>query len=65
MSFGNEGIALMLLAERRRDAALAKTAFRQINTAFEMMRDGGAASAAYYGRQLLRAVDILAGLRGQ
>ena len=38
-SFGNEGVALMLLAERRRDAAMAETALGQISVAFETMRD--------------------------
>jgi hypothetical protein len=38
MSFGNEGVALMLSAERRGDAAVAETALSQINTAFETMR---------------------------
>jgi hypothetical protein len=62
-SFGNEGVALMLLAERRRDAAMAKTALSQINAAFETMRDGGhAPSAAYYERQLPRARALVARL---
>ena len=66
MSFGNEGVALMLLAERRRDAAMAKTALNQINTAFETMRDGGnAPSAANYERELPRARAIVARLRGR
>jgi hypothetical protein len=65
-SFGNEGVALMLLAERRRDAAIAETALSQINTAFETMRDGGhAPNAAYYERQLPRARALVARLRGQ
>src|SRR5258707_1138533 len=65
MSFGNEGVALMLLAERRRDAAMAKTALDQINTAFETMRDGGhGPNAAYYEEQLARARALLARLRG-
>jgi hypothetical protein len=65
-SFGNEGVALMLLAERRGDAAMAKTALSQINAAFETMRDGGnAPSAAYYERQLPRARALVARLRGQ
>ena len=66
MSFGNEGVALMLLAERRQDAAVAKTALSQINTAFETMRDGGhAAYAAYYEQQLPIARALVARLRGQ
>ena len=65
-SFGNEGVALMLLAERRKDAAMAEAALSQINTAFETMRDGGLASnAAYYERQLPRARALAARLRGQ
>jgi hypothetical protein len=65
-SFGNEGIALMLLADRHKDATMAETALSQINTAFETMRDGGdAPSAAFYEQQLPRARAIVARLRGQ
>jgi hypothetical protein len=64
--FGDEGVALTLLAERWRDAAMAETALSQINTAFEAMRDGGnASSAAYYERQLPRARAIVVRLRGR
>jgi hypothetical protein len=63
-SFGNQGVALMLLAERRRDAAIAETALSQINAAFETMRDGGdAVRAAYYERQLFGAHAIVTRLR--
>jgi hypothetical protein len=63
MPFGDEGVALMVLAERRRDAAMAKNALSQINAAFETMRDGGdAPSAAYYEQQLPRARAIVARL---
>jgi hypothetical protein len=65
-TFGDEGVALTLLAERWRDAAMAETALSQINTAFEAMRDGGnASSAAYYERQLPRARAIVVRLRGR
>jgi hypothetical protein len=65
-SLGNQGGALMLLAERRQDAAMAETALSQINTAFETMRDGGhAPNAAFYESQLPRARAIVARLRGQ
>jgi hypothetical protein len=65
-SFGNEGVALILLAERRRDASMAKTALSQINTAFEILRDGGdAQGAAFFERQLPRARAIVARLRGR
>ena len=63
-SFGTEGVALMFLAERRGDAAMAEPALSQINKAFETMRDGGhAPNAAYYEQQLPRARAILARLR--
>ena len=66
MSFGNQGVVLVLLAERRGDAAMGKTALSQINEAFETMRDGGhAPSAAYYEGQLPRARAIVERLRGQ
>jgi hypothetical protein len=65
-SFGNEGVALMLLAERRKDAAMAEVALSQINVAFETMRDGGnAPSAAYYERQLPRARALVVRLRAR
>jgi hypothetical protein len=56
VAFGNEGVALMLLAERRHDAAMAGTALSQINKAVETMRNvGNAPSAALYEQQLPRA----------
>ena len=65
-SFGNGGVTLLLLAERRGDAAMAETALRQINAAFETMRDSGnTRMAAYYEQQLSRARAIVARLRGQ
>ena len=65
-SLGNEGVALMLLAERREDAAMAETALSQINMAFETMRNSGnAPSTVYYERQLPKARAIAARLRGR
>jgi hypothetical protein len=65
-TFGDEGTALMLLAERRRDAAMAKNALSRINTAFETMRDGGdALKAAFYEEKLHRARAIVARLGGR
>jgi hypothetical protein len=56
MSTGNQGVALILLAERRGDAKMAKLAVQQIEAAFTTMRDGGnAPSAAYYEAQLPKA----------
>ncbi len=40
-STGDQGVALVLLAERRRDAKMAKLAGRQIEAAFATSRDGG------------------------
>jgi hypothetical protein len=55
---------VMLLAERRQDAAMAGTALSQINKAVETMRNGGnAPSAAFYEQQLPRARAIVARLR--
>jgi tetratricopeptide (TPR) repeat protein len=63
-TLGNEGLTLMLLAERRQDAAMAGTALSQINKAAETMRIGGnAPSAGFYEQQLPRARAIVARLR--
>src|SRR5258708_32411864 len=60
-SLGNQGVALILLAVRREDAAMAETGLSQINTAFETMRDGGhAPNAAYYDRHLPIALAVVA-----
>jgi hypothetical protein len=40
-SFGNQGIALMLIADRNNDAAGAGAALRQIETAYEVLRSAG------------------------
>jgi hypothetical protein len=65
-SSGNEGVALMFLAERQGDAGMAETALNQINEAFETMRDSGnALRAAYFEGQLPGARAIIAKLRGQ
>jgi tetratricopeptide (TPR) repeat protein len=58
MSFGNQGVVLVLLAQRRRDAAMAETALSQINEAFETMRDGGDARQAAYFEARLGENDI-------
>jgi hypothetical protein len=64
-STGSQGVALMLLAERRGDAKMAKLAIQQIEAAFTTSRDGGdAPSAALYEAQLLKA-RALAGKLGK
>jgi hypothetical protein len=59
VSTGNQGEALMHLAERTRDAAMAETAFRQIETASKTLRPGGYAAAAdYFEARLAKARAI-------
>ena len=63
-NLGNEGFALMLLAERRGDLDMAKTALDQITTASATMRDGGnARSASYYEGLIPKARALVARLR--
>lgn len=53
MSWGNQGIVMMRLAEQRRDTDMAESAIRQIEDAFNTMREGGNSSdAVYFERQL-------------
>ncbi|MGH6847778.1 MAG: hypothetical protein ACREC0_10160 [Methylocella sp.] len=56
---GGQGIALMLLAERR-DGKMAKLAVQQIETAFTTLRDGGDAPSATYCEANLRKARALA-----
>jgi hypothetical protein len=39
--FGNQGVALMLIADRNNDALGAEAALRQIEMAYETLRSGG------------------------
>lgn len=57
MRTGNQGIALMQLAERSGDTEMARMALRQINIAFATIRDGEPEPlfAAYYEEQLPKA----------
>jgi hypothetical protein len=58
-SFGNQGIAKTLLAERTRDHALAETATKQIEAAYQTARSGGDEPwAAYFETQLSKAQAI-------
>jgi hypothetical protein len=53
---GSQGVALILLAERRGDAKMATLALQQIEAALTTTRDGGDAPlAAYYEAQLPKA----------
>jgi len=59
-SIGNQGVALMHLAERTQNAAMAGTAVQQIEAALETMRAGGHAPfAAYYEARLPEARAVL------
>ena len=40
-TFGNQGVALMLIADRSNDLVVGETAVRQIGTAYETLRSGG------------------------
>src|SRR5215831_2340754 len=65
-SFGNQGITLLLIAERRGDGGMAETAFSQVNTAYDTMRDGGHVPfVTLYERLLPWARAIVARLRGR
>jgi len=65
MSFGNQGLALMTLAERREDCALAERALRQIAEAHALFEEAGHAPyAAYYAPQMEQARALVARLRG-
>ena len=56
MITGNQGVALMHLAERRADLDTAEQALAQIEMALTASRDGGhEANAAYYEKMLPRA----------
>jgi hypothetical protein len=56
MSTGHQGVALILLADMRGDAEMAKLAVQQIDAAFTTSRDGGDAPlAAYFEGQLATA----------
>jgi tetratricopeptide (TPR) repeat protein len=52
-TLGYEGFALMVLAERRVDPAIAESALDRINTAVAMLRDNGDPTAAIYEQMLV------------
>jgi hypothetical protein len=54
ISFGNQGVALMRLAERTKDAAMAEMAFRQIEAALETLRAGARLLCPNDGARLRR-----------
>jgi hypothetical protein len=63
MSYGNQGVALMQLSNRRRDKAQATAALRQIEQARDVMRDGAHAPfTAYFEAQMQSAQALIARL---
>jgi hypothetical protein len=65
-SSGNQGVAMMLIADRTNDGALAETAVQQVQAAYETLRDGGHEQwAAYYQEQLPKAQAIRDRLKGK
>jgi hypothetical protein len=65
VSFGSQGVTLMLLAQRVKDAPMAQRAVLQIEAAFKTLRGGGDAPlAAYYEARLPEARRIRDALKG-
>ena len=65
-SLCGEGMALVMMAERRGAISMAESGLGQINAAFETMRDGGnAQTAAACERMLLEARTAVMRLRGR
>jgi hypothetical protein len=66
MSTGNQGVAMILLADRKKDAAMSTAALGQIEAAFEAVRAGGHEPlAAYFEARLPGARAILARLEAR
>jgi tetratricopeptide (TPR) repeat protein len=65
-SLGGQGLAMILIADRTKDSAMAKAAVQQIRTAFETLRDGGQQQwASQFGAKLPKAEAIRDRLKGQ
>ena len=65
-SFGNQGVAMMVIADRTNDAAIAEAAVRQIEMAYETTQSGGQEQwSAYFHAQLPKAQAIRDRLKGQ
>jgi hypothetical protein len=59
-SIGDQGVAQILLAQRRRDADMAKAAFEKIEVAYTTTQGGGdSAGAAYYAARLPEARAVI------
>jgi hypothetical protein len=65
-SIGGQTIAMMLIADRTKDGALAETALMQIASAYDTLSDGGhQAWAAVFQAQLSKAQAIRDRLKGK
>jgi hypothetical protein len=65
-TFGNQGITMMIIADRTNDGALAETAMTQVVMAYETMRDGGhSQGAALFKADLTKAQAIRDRLKGK
>jgi hypothetical protein len=65
-SFGNQGVAMMLIADRTNDGALAETAAAQIQTAYQTLRDrGDEYQSTQFQSQLTKAQAIRDRLKGK
>ena len=66
VSFGNQGLALMLIADRNNDGAVAETAVQQIEAAYEGLRSAGQEQwSAYFSERLAKAKAIRERLEGR
>jgi hypothetical protein len=59
LSFGDQGIALMLIADRTNDSAAAEAALGQIETAHETARSGGDEHLSEYFQVRLTAAQAV------
>ena len=65
-SSGGQGVAMMLIADRTNNGAMAETAFHQIQTAVEMLWSTEHKQwAAYFNEQLTEAQAIRDRLKGE
>jgi tetratricopeptide (TPR) repeat protein len=66
MSFGNQGVAMMLMADRTNDGAMAETALKQIQIALDSLSESrDDRSSIYFRAQLPRALAIRDRLKGR
>ena len=65
-SSGGQVAALMLIADRNNDGAVAETAMQQIEAAYEVLRSAGPEQwSSYFSEQLAKAKAIRDRLKGR